>query len=107
MNQAIDHYERTGIVVGRFAIDHARKLHLTYHQTEIFYTLMANEQLTELIDLIHNQDYSWRFIDEQRRWDEGYRTEQKIKDLLQDFLWDDIEPYIKEEWRREEVKKLY
>jgi len=105
MYQAIQVYETHGIVVGKFQIDHARNLQLDYPQTEIFF--MKDPQLHELIELIHDQDWSWRFVDEQIKWDQGYRIEQKIRTMLKDYLWDDIEPYIKDEWRREEVKKLY
>lgn len=68
---------------------------------------MKDDQLEELITLINKQDYSWRFIDEQSRWDEGYKTESRIKDLLKNYLWEDIEPNIREEWRKEEVKNLF
>jgi hypothetical protein len=69
--------------------------------------LSAMNEMNELINLIHNHDYYWSMIDEQRKWDEGFRQEQKIRSLLKTFLWEDIEPHINEDWRKEAVKKLF
>lgn len=64
-------------------------------------------EFKELISLIHDHDYDWSMIDEQRRWDEGFASEKRIKELLRGFLWEDIEPHIQENWRREAVKSLF
>lgn len=61
----------------------------------------------ELIELIHKHDYYWSMADDQRKWDDGFRKEKRIKELLKDYLWEDIEPLIKDEWRKEHVKRLF
>jgi hypothetical protein len=45
--------------------------------------------------------------DDSRIWSQGDREEREIKELLKDFLWDDVEPCVKEEWRKEFVRKLF
>lgn len=107
ISQAINVYETHGIVVGWNEIDHANELGLNYPQTEKFYIKMGNQTFKELIDLIHDHDYSWSMIDQQSRWDEGFAKEKRIKELLRDFLWEDVEPFVKDEWRKEAVKSLF
>lgn len=60
-----------------------------------------------LLELINEHDFCWRNIDEQRKWDEGFRREKIIKELLREVVWEDVEPMIKEEWRKKEVLKLF
>ena len=62
--------------------------------------------MNELIDLINEHDFSWTMADDQRLWDNGFKAEKKIKEMLKDYLWDDIEPFI-QEWRKKEVSKLF
>ena len=63
--------------------------------------------MEKLIELIHNHDFDWSMIDEQRRWDEGFAIEKQIRDMLRQYLWEDIEPHIQEDWRKEAVKRLF
>jgi hypothetical protein len=63
--------------------------------------------MEKLIELIHKHDYDWSMIDEQRRWDEGFAIEKQIRDMLRQYLWEDIEPHIQEDWRKEAVKRLF
>lgn len=107
ISQAIHVYETYGVVVGWNEISHANELRLNYPQTEKFYIKMGDKAFEELINLIHNHDYSWSMIDEQRRWEEGFANEKRIKELLRGFLWEDVEPFIKDEWRKEAVKSLF
>lgn len=67
---------------------------------------MIDENFSELIDLINEHDYEWRMSDDQRKWDRGYKTEQRIKELMKDYLWDDIEPFLKEDWKRDRVMNM-
>jgi hypothetical protein len=60
-----------------------------------------------LLELINEHDFYWRNIDEQRKWDEGFRREKIIKELLKEVVWEDVEPLIKEDWRKKEVLKLF
>lgn len=60
-----------------------------------------------LLELINEHDFYWRNIDEQRKWDEGFKREKIIKELLREVVWEDVEPMIKEEWRKKEVLKLF
>jgi len=60
-----------------------------------------------LLELINEHDFYWRNIDEQRKWDEGFRREKIIKELLREVVWEDVEPLIKEDWRKKEVLKLF
>jgi len=60
-----------------------------------------------LLELINEHDFYWRNIDEQRKWDEGFRREKAIKELLKEVLWEDIEPLIEQDWRKKEVHKLF
>lgn len=63
--------------------------------------------MEKLIELIHKHDYDWSMIDEQRRWDEGFAIEKQIREMLRQYLWEDIEPHIQADWRREAVKRLF
>lgn len=63
-------------------------------------------ELKELLGLINGHDFWWSMVDEQRKWDIGYKTEEQIRQGLKDFLWDDIEPNIKEDWKKEQLMKL-
>lgn len=67
---------------------------------------MANEQFAELINLIINHDYYYRMSDDQRWWDQGYNEEKRMKHLLKDFVWEDVEPYVHEA-HKEYVKGLF
>lgn len=107
INQAIQIYETHGVVCGRFIIELAQQLMLNHKQTENFMIMMGDEIFEEMIELIHDQDYDWRMSDDQRRWDDGYRKEKRITELLRQHLWDDVEPYVKDEWRKEAVKRLF
>jgi hypothetical protein len=60
-----------------------------------------------LLELINEHDFYWRNIDEQRKWDEGFRREKIIKELLKEVVWEDVEPLIEEDWRKKEVLKLF
>lgn len=62
---------------------------------------------SELIRLIHDHDYHWSMIDEQRRWDEGFAKDKRIRELLQECTWSELDLFIKEDWRKKEVKKLF
>jgi predicted Rdx family selenoprotein len=62
--------------------------------------------MNELIELLSNYDYFWRMSDDQRKWDAGYENEKRIKQLMRDYVWDDIDPYIKEEWKKEAIKSI-
>lgn len=107
IGQAIDIYERLGIVVGKYEIGLASTLSLNYQETEKFMIMMNDEMFAELIELIHDHDYSWRMSDDQRRWDEGHRNEKRITELLRGYLWEDVEPYVKDGWRKEAVKDMF
>lgn len=96
-----------GAVLSRTEIDHIRSCKLNFMQETKAITNMEDQQFSRLIELIHEHDYSWRFIDEQRKWDEGFEREKEIKNLLRNYLWDDVEPLVKEEWRKNEVKKMF
>ena len=106
-NQAIDIYEKTGVVVGRFTIELASSLLLNYQDAEKFMLKMNDEHFAELIELIQDHDYEWRMSDDQRVWDNGNRNEKRITELLRSYLWEDIEPYVKEDWRKVAVKDLF
>lgn len=67
---------------------------------------MTDDNFSKLIDLINDYDPHWRFSDDQRWWDKGNRDEKEIKELMRDYLWDDIDPFIKEEWRKEAIKNM-
>jgi len=62
--------------------------------------------MNELIELLSNHDYYWRMSDDQRKWDAGYESEKRIKQLMRDYVWDDIDPYIDEEWKKKEIKSI-
>lgn len=68
---------------------------------------METNDFKELIRLIHSHDYSWSMIDQQSRWDEGFVKEKRIKEILKGFLWEDVEPFVNDEWRKEAVKSLF
>ena len=106
-NQAIDIYERLGIVVGKYEIGLASALSLNYQETEKFMIKMNDEQFAELIELIQEHDYDWRMTDDQHRWDEGNKNEKRITELLRSYIWEDIEPYVKEDWRKVAVKDMF
>jgi hypothetical protein len=63
--------------------------------------------MQKLIELINEHDFYWSMSDDQRKWDYGCNKEKQIKELLKDYLWEDIEPLINEEWRKNEVKRLF
>lgn len=63
--------------------------------------------MDEIIELINNHDFNWSMIDQQSKWDEGFRREKRIKELLKNYLWEDIEPLIEQEWKKNEVKRLF
>lgn len=107
IGQAIDIYERLGIVVGKYEIELASTLLLNHPETEKFFIKMNDEQFSELIELIQGHDYDWRMSDDQRRWDEGYKNEKRMTELLRSYLWEDIEPYVKEDWRKVAVKDMF
>lgn len=96
-----------GVVITRFQIEHIESLGLEWFGEEKAIRNMENEKFSRLIELIHEHDYSWRMSDDQRHWDRGYKVEKEIKDLLRHFLWDDVEPLIKEDWRRDSVKRMF
>lgn len=66
-----------------------------------------NDQFNDLIEIIHEHDFWWSMSDDQRLWDRGCQKEKRIKEMLRDYLWEDVELCIKEDWRRNEVKKLF
>lgn len=63
--------------------------------------------INELVELINQHDFYWRFSEDQRIWDRGWTENQKIKEGMREYLWDDIEPHLKEQWRKEAVLKLF
>lgn len=63
--------------------------------------------MQELIELIHDHDFMWQMSDDQRRWDHGYEQEKRIRALLKDITFEDIEDHVKEEWRKDALKKLF
>lgn len=96
-----------GVVLTRWEIEHIQSLGLDWVIEEKVIIIMENEKFSELIKLIHEHDYSWNMADDQRAWDRGYEERRQIKDMLRDFLWDDVEPCIKDDWRKEAVKKMF
>lgn len=57
---------------------------------------MKDEALNELIELINGHDFYWRFSDDQRRWDKGFSDNQRIKELMKNYVTEDVEPFIKD-----------
>jgi hypothetical protein len=95
-----------GVVLTRSEIEHIMGLSLDYKIEEKMIRIMENEQVSELVELAHKHDYEWRMSDDQRRWDEGHRNEKRMKEILKDYLWEDIEPLIKDEWRKKAVMAM-
>lgn len=95
-----------GVVLTRSEIEHIMGLSLDYKIEEKMIRIMENEQVSELVELAHKHDYHWRMSDDQRWWDEGYRNEKRMKEILKDYLWEDIEPLIKDEWRKKAVMAM-
>jgi hypothetical protein len=66
-----------------------------------------NEQFNNLIELIHQHDFQYAMTEDPRIWRQGDQEEREIKELLKEFLWDDVEPFVKDEWRKEFLKNLF
>lgn len=96
-----------GIVLTKWEMQHVASFSFDYQTDTKMMQKMEDEKFSRLIELIHEHDYDWRMIDEQRRWDEGYAKEKEIKELLRNYLWDDVEPLIKDDWRKESVKRFF
>ena len=64
-------------------------------------------ELKELANLINEHDFSYRFSDDSRWYNQGDREEKMIIEGLKDYLYEDIEPLIKDEWRKNKLKLLY
>lgn len=96
-----------GVVLTRWEIEHIQSLGLDWVTEEKVIRIMENEKFSELIELIHRHDFYWSMSDDQRAWDRGCDEEKQIKESLRDYLWDDVEPCIKDDWRKEAVKKLF
>lgn len=96
-----------GVVLTRWEIEHIQSLGLDWITQEKAIRIMENENFSELIELIHDHDFWWSMSDDQRTWDRGYEEEKRIKTMLIDYLWEDVELCIKEDWRKDELKKLF
>lgn len=96
-----------GVVLNRWEIEHIQSLMLDWVSQEKAIRIMENENFSELIELIHEHDFWWSMSDDQRLWNRGYEEERRIKEMLRDYLWEDVELCIKEDWRKDEVKKLF
>jgi hypothetical protein len=103
INRCID----MGVVLYRTDIEHLSRLGLGWDEQAKAIKNMENENFSRLIELIHQHDFEYAMSDDSRLWDQGDREEREIKELLKDFLWDDVEPCVKEEWRKEFVRKLF
>lgn len=96
-----------GVVLTKWEIEHIESLMLDWITQEKAIRIMENENFSELIELIHDHDFWWSMSDDQRTWDRGYEEERRIKEMLRNYLWEDVELCIKEDWRKDEVKKLF
>lgn len=96
-----------GIILTKWEMQHVASFMFDYQTDTKMMQKMEEQQFSRLIELIHEHDYSWRMSDDQRRWDFGQSQEREIKELLRDYIWDDVEPLVKEEWRKEAVKSLF
>ena len=103
INRCID----MGVVLTRWEIEHIQSLGLDWVTQEKAIRIMENESFSELIELIHEHDFWWSMSDDQRLWDRGHQEEKRIKSMLRDYLWEDVELCIKEDWRKDELKKLF
>lgn len=96
-----------GIVLTKWEMEHVASFSFDYQTDTKMMQKMEDQQFSRLIELIHEHDYYWRMSDDQRWWDLGNRQEKEIKELLRNYIWDDVEPLIKEDWRKESVKSLF
>jgi ADP-dependent phosphofructokinase/glucokinase len=99
INKCID----LAIVLTKMEIEHIQSLRLNYHDETKAMQNMENENFSKLIELIHQHDFYFKMSEDPRKLNEGYREEDEIKKLMKDFLWEDIEPCIKEDWRKERL----
>jgi hypothetical protein len=96
-----------GVVLYRTDIEHLSALGLGWNEQEKAIKNMENENFSRLIELIHQHDFYYAMSDDARIWSQGDQEEREIKELLKDFLWDDVEPCIKDDWRKEAVNKMF
>jgi DNA-dependent RNA polymerase auxiliary subunit epsilon len=90
-----------GIVLTKTEIEHIQSLRLDYQTETKVMQNMEDEKFSRLIELIHQHDFEYRQSDVHWKWEQGDREEKEIKILMRDYLWEDIEPCIRDEWRKE------
>ena len=90
-----------GIVLTKVEIEHIQSLMLDYHTEIKVMRNMEDEKFSRLIELIHSHNFEYRRSDVHSTWERGDREEREIKELMRDYLWEDIEPCIKDDWRKE------
>lgn len=61
----------------------------------------------KLLSLIEDFDFYYAMSDDPRAFEEGQRKEREIQNVIDYLTPEQVLPFIKELWRREEVQRVF